>query len=73
MGFYFGGRDTASEEERVIAGVLLAGWHIEDCQSRGVHEYRHRYCLYNSQGDLRGFFATKFTAALAADTWMADA
>lgn len=63
--------DSASEEERVIAGVLLAGWHIDDWTlGWGNNGIDNRYRLWSPQGRIIGHYATKYTAALAAETWM---
>lgn len=55
--------ESDSAEERVIVGVLLAGWTIIPVDPNGT---RLRYVLGEPNGRLQGYFNTRYTAACAA-------
>jgi hypothetical protein len=62
-----------SAEEKIIAGVLLAGWHIDDWTDGLGKGILNRYRLWSPQGRIMGHYATKYVAALAAIRRLEDA
>lgn len=56
----------STEEERVIAGVVLAGWTITPLPQISAHPATPRYWLQSPLGMPKGYYNTRYTAALAA-------
>lgn len=62
--------DKSDEYEAgVIAGVLLAGWTITEL-AMPIGSTAARYWLQSPNGGTCGYHNTKYTAALAAQTFM---
>lgn len=57
---------TSTAEERVIAGVVLAGWTISDLGMPQGSTTAGRYVLQEPSGRMQGYFNTRYTAACAA-------
>lgn len=61
---------VSSEQDKLIASVVLAGWRIVDRMEGVEGVFGTRWGVYSPDGQFMGARGTRYAAALAAEAWL---